>query len=218
MSKLTLAEKENKASQLRKNIDNLQAQVNPLVKELVQLNKEINEEKFSQISPLTWEKLFSVPMTVVETDQGFKEMSQLTKTHPYVYISGHNVVTKTKWVEVMFYQTKEFKNQLDIVLDVLQHLPYQTEAKGFEKIKNLTLPSKFKLCGVFHNNSEFDGIFNILIDEKNMAHLINTRYHQTSLTFSGSLNSVLKYVYDNHPYESLESDSDDGDDDDECHC
>lgn len=211
MSNLTLNQKEEKLKQLRDSIASLNTQIKPLVEEVIKLDKEVNNEKFQALLPLTLEKLFSAPMTVVETEQGFKESQTLMRNYPFVYLTGHNLITKTKWVDVTFDQTQDFDKQQKCVLEVLKCLPYQ-DNKAFEKVKDLTHPTKFKLCGVFHQETQFDGIFTLMVDESNNAFLINTRHSHQSCVTTGSLEAVLKYVYDNHPYKTNEDESSENED------
>lgn len=214
MKQMSLDEKESKILEIRKSIQELQSKLNPLTNKLIKLQKEVNDEKMNSLLPLTLEKLFSTPASIIETDLGFKEINNLMKNYPYVYISGHNSETKTKWPEVMFKQTQDFDVQKDCVLEVIKYLPYQTN-QAFKNVKGIEKhPSKFKLFGVFHQETEHDGVYYIMVDDKDNSFLINTRYSRVSCVKQCKLNEMLKYVYDNHPYESIDNEDDCDNEDD----
>lgn len=202
---MTLAEKEQRLAEVRKSINSLNTQIKPLTEEASTLYKEINDEKLESIFPLTLEKLFSTPTYILDTDKGYKAVTEVMKDYKYTYISGHNSATKTKWVEVMLYQDRDFAPQLDCVLEIIKHIVYQTN-EAYKNAKGLIKhPTKYKMFGVFHQETEHQGIYQVMVDESNQAYLINTRYHTSSLVQQLPLEQMLKYIFDNHPYKSNKS-------------
>lgn len=211
----TLAQKEKELANIRSSIQQMNKQIEPLSIKAVRLHKEIQTEKFNNLLPLTLEKLLTTNVHILDCDKGFKAVDELVRSYSGIYISGYNIVTETKWVQMMFNQNKDFETQKNDIVKFINNIVYQTQySKGNTPTtdeQKMNLPAKYRLLGVFHNETRFDGLYNVAVDENNQATLINTRYYSTKVVKTLPLDEMLKYIYDNHPYEALETEEESND-------
>jgi hypothetical protein len=192
---------EKEIKELNEQMSVLQSQLKPLQEKKSKLVKEHRLLALKEALPLTPEKVANSNYQMFDFDEGFKELRKYMSQFKTISCDGFWSHTQKKALKIAFDQNKDFESQKNEVLLFLSAMPYDDFDKDNRIDSSKINLHKVKVFSIFEYSLSEDGVFNLVVDEKNEAALINTYYSSSRIVKTLPFEEMLNYIYENRPYQ-----------------
>ena len=128
------------------------------------------------------------------TTELFKKYNSAISHDGTICIEGTDPVENVPRLNVKFDQNEPFYKQLGI----LKFIPHLTPVV----VKDIDDTKKYKYISIFeHTLCQYAVFFMLVTPGKDEAQLVSMSYHRPTVIAKGTVKEMLRFIYDNHPYE-----------------
>lgn len=195
---------------LDRKINKLSAQMKPLVSRRTSCNEQLATLEAQELLPLSLEKIANSDSRLLDGPL-FKEVQTFMSKYKYVACEGTWTDTRRKAFRIALDQNDPLDAQIKEIEEIMAAIPFvdDLEKRTMYRKRDVDMDiSKAKLLSVFEYTLSEYGVYNLIVNENNIAGLMKTTYGRSELVLVLPFREMIEYMLKNHPYQKIDEDDD----------